>query len=104
MHLAEPGQHLAFNAMDADSRPDVGPVPVDLSRGAAFADIDQRVAAGRHAHAVWPVQVVPLGFALAVAVEHLNPVVLAVGDIEPAVGIAPDIRRYVGRARGGARL
>src|SRR5882672_2326489 len=101
MHLAEPGQHLAFNAMDADSRPDVGPVPVDFSRGAAFADIDERVAPGRHAHAVWPVQIVPLGLEPAVAVEHLDPMVLAVGYVEPAVGIAADIVRDVELAEVG---
>src|SRR5207253_2645058 len=30
VHLAEPGQHLALGRMNADTRPDIGPVAVDL--------------------------------------------------------------------------
>jgi hypothetical protein len=33
------------------------------------------------------VQIVPLRLVFAVAVEHLHAVVLAVGDIDPAVGV-----------------
>ena len=90
--------------MDADARADIRPVLVDLAGRAAFADIEERVAAGRHAHAVRPVQIVPLGLELAVAVEHLDPVVLAVGDIEPAVGVAADVVRDVELAGIGAGL
>src|SRR4029077_2703526 len=93
MHLAQAGQHFALGRVDADARPDVGPIAVDLAGGSAFADIDQRVAAGRHAHAVRPVQVIPLGFELAVTIEHLNAMVLAVGDVQPAVGVAADVVR-----------
>jgi len=50
------------------------------------------------------VQIVPLGFELAVAVEHLNPVVLAVGDVNPAVGVATNVVRDVELAGIGARL
>jgi hypothetical protein len=82
--------------------PDIGPILVDLSGGAAFADIDERVAAGRHAHPVRPVQVVPLGFELAIAVEHLDPVVLTVGDIDPTVRVTANIVRNVELARVGA--
>src|SRR5215472_6165285 len=104
MHLAEPRQHLALGRMDADARSDIGPVAVDLARGAAFADIDERVAAGRHAHAVWPVQIVPLGLELAVAVKHLDPMVLAVGDKDPAVRVAADVVRDIELPRVGSGL
>src|SRR5215468_10560120 len=69
-----------------------------------FADIDERVAAGRHAHAVRPVQIVPLGLELAVTVEHLDPMVFPVGDIDPAIGVATDVVRDVELAGIGARL
>src|SRR5260370_30197272 len=82
--------------MNAAARPDIGPILVDLAGGAAFADIEERVAAGRHAHAVWPVQIVPLGFELAVAVEHLDPMVLPVVDIDPAIAVAADVVGNVG--------
>src|SRR5919198_535649 len=90
--------------MDADARADIGPILVYLAGRAAFADVDQRIASGRHAHAVRPMQIVPLGFELAVAVKYLHPVVLAIGYIEPTIGVAADIVRDVELARIGARL
>jgi hypothetical protein len=44
-----------------------------------------------HVKPARPVQVVPLGLVLAVAVEYLDPVVLMVGDINPTVGIGANI-------------
>ncbi len=49
-------------------------------------------------------QVVPLGLVFAVAVEHLHAVVLAVGDIDIAVGIARDVVHDVELAGIGARF
>ncbi len=37
------------------------------------------------------VQIIPLRLVFAVAVEHLHPVVLAVGDIDETVGIGGDV-------------
>src|ERR1700759_5107000 len=90
--------------MNAYARPDIWPVPVDLAGGAAFADIEKRVATRCHAHAIRPVQIVPLGFELAVAVEHLHPMVFAIGNVQPAVGIAADVVRDVELPGVGARL
>src|SRR5215831_715900 len=105
MHFAEPGQDFTLGSMDADARPDIGPIAVAAAAGGtAFADIEQRVGAGGHAHAVRPVQIVPLGFEPAVAVEHLHAVVLAVGDIDPTVRVAADVVRDVELAGVGARL
>src|SRR5437762_2154622 len=56
------------------------------------------------AHAIRTMQVVPLRLPFAVAVEHLHAVVLAVGDIEPALRIAADIMRDVELAGIGAGL
>src|SRR6266571_4012012 len=50
----------------------------------------------------WTMHVVPLGLILAVAVEHLDAMVLAVGDIHPAVGVAADVVGNVELARVGA--
>ena len=49
-------------------------------------------------------QVVPLRLVAAVAVENLHPVVLAVGDIDPAVRVGDDVVRDVELARIGAAL
>src|ERR1700751_1490441 len=90
--------------MDADAWSNIGPIPVDLTGGAPLADIDERIGTDRHAHAVRSVQIIPLSFELAVAVEHLDPMVLAVGDIDPAVGVATNVVRNVELAGIGARL
>src|SRR6266700_7963065 len=85
MRLAEPSQHLALQRMDADPRPDIRPILVDLARRATLADVAERVMAVSKAHAVRPMQIVPLGFPLAIFVEHLDAVVFAVGQIDPAL-------------------
>src|SRR5206468_10792346 len=106
---AELGQPLAFQRVDADPRPDIRPVAVDLAGRPAFPDIAERPRltrdrAARQAHAVRAVQIVPLRLPFAVAVEHLHTVVLAVGDVEPALRIAADIVRDVELAGIGAGL
>src|SRR5258708_20479495 len=95
---------MALRRMDADARPDMGPVAVDLARWPALADIAKRITAARQAHSIGAVQVVPLRLPSAVAVEDLHPVVLAVGDVDPAVRIAADVVRNVELPRIGAGL
>src|SRR5439155_23785515 len=79
MRLAEPRQYLALGGVNADARPDIRPVLVDLAARSALADVAQRVtpvgAIRPEAHAVRAVQVVPLRLPFAVAVEHLHPMV-----------------------------
>src|ERR1051325_298581 len=105
MRLAEARQDLvAFGAMHADSRPDIRPIAVDLARRSALADIAKRVRSAREAHAVRAMQIIPLRFPLAVTVEDLHPVVLAVRDIDPAVRIAADVVRNIELPRIGAGL
>src|SRR5579864_2914538 len=55
-------------------------------------------------HAVGPVQIVPLRLPFAVAVENLDAMVLAVGDVNPAVGVTANIVRDVELAGVGAGL
>jgi hypothetical protein len=62
------------------------------------------LAATAAAQRAGPVQKVPLRLVFAVAVEHLHAVVLAVGDIDPAVGIGSDIVDDVELAGIGAGL
>ena len=64
----------------------------------------RRPGAGLHVEARGAVHVVPLRLVLAVAVEHLDAVVLAVGDIDPAVGVAADVMGDVELAGVGAGL
>ena len=58
----------------------------------------------RHKQSARAVEVVPLRLVLAVAVEHLYPVVLSVGDIDPAIGIGADVVHDVELPGVGAGL
>src|SRR5215472_3344234 len=90
--------------MDADARPYIWPVAVALALRPALADVAERAMPAPQAHAVRVVQVIPLCLPFAVRVEHLHAVVLAVGDVNPALGIAADVVRDIELAGIGARL
>jgi len=72
---------------------------VDRLHRTELADVADRAFARRHEQAARAVQVVPLRLVLAVAVEHLHAMVLAVGHVDPTVGIAGDVVRDVKFAR-----
>src|SRR6185295_14076047 len=59
--------------------------------GAQFADHEGRRRAAAAVKAAGPMQVVPLRFVFAIAVEHLHAMVLAVGDVDPACIVGGDI-------------
>ena len=89
---------------DADARADAGRLRIHRHPGSALADIRQRTLPSRHAQPARAVQVVPLRVILALPVEHLHAVVLAVGHIDPAVLVAADVVHDVECAGIGARL
>ena len=102
---AEPGDPFAFCIDDRKPRAEIGHLAIDRHAGPEFADDEIRLlAATAAAQRAGPVQKVPLRLVFAVAVEHLHAVVLAVGDIDPAVGIGRDIVDDVELAGIGARL
>ena len=104
MHVAKARQQLALVVDDADPRAEIRAVAVDRLHRAELADIADRVAGIVHVEPARPVQIVPLRLVLAVAVEHLDAVVLAVGDIDPAVGVGADVVHDVELAGVGAGL
>ncbi len=71
--------------------PEVRRLEVDAHAGAELADDEGRLLAAAAVEAARAVQVVPLRLVLAVAVEHLHAVVLAVGDVDPAVVVGGDV-------------
>src|SRR3954453_14702395 len=89
--LAKAADQISLMINDADPRSEVGDVAANRGSGADLADIEDRLVAIRHEEATGTMQVLPLRFELTVAVEHLDAVVFAVGDINPAVGIATDV-------------
>src|ERR1700674_980838 len=104
MGVAEPREELPLVVDDADARPQIRALEVDCHGRPELADIADRVTGIVHVEAARPVQIVPLRLILAVAVEYLNTVVLAVGDIDPAVGVGADIVHDVELSRAGAGL
>jgi hypothetical protein len=83
--VAKAADQLSLMINDADSRSNIGTVASNRGGGANLADIEDRLVPIRHAEATGAMQVLPLRFELTVAVEHLDAVVFAVGDIDPAV-------------------
>jgi len=88
---------------DADPGAEVGAVAVDRLHRPQFADIADRMAGIVHVKPARPVQIIPLGLILAVAVEDLNPMVLTVGDIDPAIGVGADVVNDIEFTGVGAR-
>src|SRR6266567_5971239 len=89
---------------NTDTRTEIGDVTADGGGWADFADVADRLVTVWHVEAARAVQVLPLRLVLAVAVEHLDAVVFAVGDIDPAVGVAADVVHDVKLAVAGYGL
>src|SRR5262245_13528383 len=89
--LAKTADQLALMIDNADARAEVGDITADRGGRADLADVKDRFVAVRHAQPARTVQVLPLCLELAVAVEHLDAVVFAVRDIDPAIGVAADV-------------
>ena len=104
MRVAEPAQKLALMAVDTDPRPAIRHVDVDRHVGPDLADIKSTVLARLHVQPRRPMHVDPLSLVFAVAVEHLDPVIFPVGDVDPAVAVAADVVRDVELAGIGAGL
>jgi predicted CxxxxCH...CXXCH cytochrome family protein len=89
--VAKTTNQLALMVDDANPRPKVGDVAAYGSGRTDFADVENRLMAIGHAEATRAVQVLLLGLELTAAVEDLHPVVLTVGDVDPAIGVAADV-------------
>src|SRR5918912_602984 len=98
----ETAQQFSLMTVDADARTAIRHVDVDRHVGPDLADIKASVLARLHVEAGRPVHIDPLRLVFAIAVEYLHAMVLAVGDIDPALRIAADIVRDVELAGIGA--
>ena len=88
---------------DGDPWAEVRHVAANRLHRSEFADVADWAFARRHEQATRVMKIVPLGLVLAIAVEHLHAMVLAVGHIDPAIGIAGDVVRDIELAWIGAR-
>src|SRR5579871_5687751 len=101
---AEPCNARALCVYDAEAWAEIGHLAIDGHAGPELADEERRLPAATAAERAGPVQIVPLRLVFAVAVEHLYAVVLAVGDIDIAVGVGRDVVHDVELAGIAARL
>ena len=67
-----------------------------------FGDIAQRTFAAGHEKAAGAMQIVPLGFVAAIAIEHLHAMIFPVRHINPAIGVAGNVVCDVELAGSGA--
>src|SRR5262245_33181248 len=102
--MAQTRQHLPLGTVDAHPRSDVGHVVVHAHAAADLAHVEARRGPTLQEQARGAMHVVPLRLVLAVAVEHLDAVVLAVGHVHPPLGVAADVVRDVELPGVGARL
>ena len=92
-------------ASTIDSRgPRLGAFKLTGMPGAQLADHEGRRFCTAAVKAAGPMQVVPLRFKLAVAIEHLYAMVLAVGHVHPAVVVGSNIVRDIELPRFAAGL
>ena len=101
---AEAGDAIALGVDDREPRAQIRHLPIDGHAGAQLADDESRLLAAAATERTGPVQIVPLRLVFAVAVEHLHAMILAVGDIDPAIGIGRDVVDDVELAGIGAGL
>src|SRR5215467_10428673 len=86
--LAKAPDQLALVVDDADPRAEIRDVVADRGGGADLTDIKNRLVPVGHAQPARAMEILPLRLVFAVTVEHLDAVVLAVGDVDPAIGVA----------------
>src|ERR1043166_7007368 len=102
---AEPRDARAFRIHDREARTEIRHLAVDRHAGTEFADDEVGLlAAAAATQRAGPVQIIPLRLVFAVAVEHLDTMVLAVGDVNPAIRIGDNIVHDVELAGIGAGL
>src|SRR5262249_61736912 len=81
-----------------------GCAEVTPQAAADLTDVEAALGPRLHVETGRPMHVDPLRLELAVAVEYLDAMVLAVGDVDPAVSIAADVVRDVELTGIGTRL
>src|SRR5581483_3237073 len=102
---AEMREQLALGRDDRHARAEVGHVTRKRGHrlGPELADEADRILSARNKQAARPRQIVPLPLILALAVEHLPAMVLAIGDVDVTRVVGGDVVHELELARIGAR-
>src|SRR3974390_2805339 len=99
--ISEPRQEAALIVQNAHAGTEVRPIPVaEFLAGRQLGHVE---AAATQTQPAGPVEIAPFRLVFAVTVEHLDPMIFAVGNVNPAAGIAANVVHYIELARSGAR-
>ena len=101
---AEARDPISLAVEDAQARAEIGRGAVDRHPRAELAHNEIRLLPSAAMQRAGAVQEIPLRLVFAIAVEHLHAMVLAIGDIDPALGIGDDVVHDIELAGIGARL
>src|SRR5919107_427719 len=105
MDITEPRQEVACFVIDIHPMPEIRRILIHRISRPQFADIAEWILASAvHVESARTVHVVPLPFVLAVGIKYLNPIIFAIGDVNPAVSISANIMDDVELPRIGAGL
>ena len=101
---AKPRDQSSLTIDDGKARPQIGCIEIDAHPGPQFTDDESWRPTPAAIQATRPVQIVPLRLVFAVAIEYLNTMVLAVGNVDPSVFIRSDVVRDIELPRLATRL
>src|SRR5277367_2105951 len=85
---AEAAKQLALMVKGGDARSDVRIAPVDIEERPKRTHEEDRLPRAVHQQSAGAEQIVPLRNKPAVAIEYLDTIILAVGDVDESVGVA----------------
>jgi len=74
---------------DRNSGAEIGRVPVHAHHRTELTNVAMGALSARHEHGRGAVQIVPLGLIAAIAVKDLDPMVLPIDHIDPAIIVCP---------------
>src|SRR5581483_2177323 len=83
----EPRDTRALAVQNGEAGAEIGNPAIDRHARAEFADNEIGMTAAAAMQRAGTMQIIPLGFISAIAVEHLHAMVLAVGDIDETIGV-----------------
>src|SRR5262245_56699099 len=91
-NISQTPQSFAFLVINIYPASQIRALLVHRHAWTQFTDVTERIwPGGIHVESAGAVHIVPLGLVFAVAVEHLDSMILPVGDIDPALFVSANV-------------
>lgn len=91
--LVDTPQELAASAEHTDARAEIGGEPIDAEVRHQFADDAVWSMTASDRESAWSVHIDDLRFVFSVPVKDLHPIIFAISDVDPAIGVTADVVR-----------